>query len=115
MLDVWAYLPGWDLFHKIAVTSKYAREKILKAGLLDQDKVVTLRRRVCSSTKCVEVPPFNSFLYAIELSDAIQIQVDSLSHLDFIQPFFDFMKFAYASLKKDKIHAIDIMVDVKFE
>ncbi len=43
LLDVWAYLAGCELFHKIAVTSKLAREKILKAGLLDQDKVVTLK------------------------------------------------------------------------
>jgi hypothetical protein len=53
LLDVWAYLAGCDLFHKIAVTSKLAREKILKAGLLDQDKVVTLKRRVSSSENCI--------------------------------------------------------------
>jgi hypothetical protein len=87
MLLTFSYFTGWDLFHKIALTSKQVREMLRNSGLLNQDKVITARGPEFE-------PPLNSFIYAIELSNAIQIQVPSLDHLDYVKSFFNTMQTA---------------------
>ena len=44
MLFTFSYLMGCELFHKIAITSKKLRASLLNSGLLDQVKVITVKR-----------------------------------------------------------------------
>ena len=85
-----SYLPGCDLFHKIAVTCKSIRNLLPKSGLLDQVKIVTVKtpKRYYPSPLPVE-----SFKYALRLSTAIQIQVNGF-HLEYVQIMFNMMQFA---------------------
>ncbi len=72
MFLTFSYLTGCELFHKIAVTGKQVRDKLPDSGLLDQDKVITFKKFELSDVY-PEVPPVNSFSYALELSTAIRI------------------------------------------
>ncbi len=72
MFLTFSYLTGCELFHKIAVTGKQVRDKLPNSGLLDQDKVITFKKSELSY-ECPEIPPVNSFSYALELSTAIRI------------------------------------------
>ena len=42
-LMTFSYLPGCDLFHKIALTSKSIRKLMPQSGLLDQIIVITVK------------------------------------------------------------------------
>ena len=42
-LLTFSYLPGWDLFHKLAVTCKSIRALLPDSGLLDQVKIITVK------------------------------------------------------------------------
>lgn len=42
-LLTFSFLHGYELFHKIAVTSKNMRDKLLNAGLLDQIIVIGIK------------------------------------------------------------------------
>ncbi len=72
-LLTFSYLPGCDLFHKIALTSKSIRKKLPKSGLLDQVKVITIKESKDSSTILLS---FESFLYAWDLANSIQLQMN---------------------------------------
>jgi hypothetical protein len=72
-LLTFSFLPGYDLFHKIALTSKSIREQLPKSGLLDQVKVITIKE---SKDGSILFLPFESFLYAWDLANAIQIQLN---------------------------------------
>ena len=76
------------------------------SGLLNQDKVITARGPEFE-------PPLNSFIYAIELSNAIQIQVPSLDHLDYVKSFFKTMQIA--AKKTEKMPYLDIFVKYHVE
>ena len=43
LLMVFSFLPGPDLFHRIAVLNSKLRKEIPKSGLLDQEKELTLK------------------------------------------------------------------------
>lgn len=64
---------GYDLFHKIAVTSKKIREMLPKAGLLDQIIIISIR---ATDEYLPDVLPFMSFNYAVSLADCIRVTVD---------------------------------------
>ena len=69
-LLTFSYLPGCDLFNKIAVTCKYLRSVLPNSGLLDQIKVITIKATTDSKP---DIPPLDSFRYALTLADSIQI------------------------------------------
>jgi hypothetical protein len=66
-------LPGCDLFHKIALTSKSIRKQLPTSGLLDQVKVITIKESKDGSTVML---PIISFFYAWDLANVIQIQMN---------------------------------------
>ena len=70
MLKTFSYLPGCDLFHKVALTSKSIRQKLPKSGLLDQIRVITVK---LPTNNYPDLFPVDSFTYALELADSIQI------------------------------------------
>ncbi len=73
-LLTFSYLHGFELFHKIAVTSKKIRESLPNAGLLDQTIIIGI---VASDKDYPEViPPIKSFLYAVSLADSIRVTID---------------------------------------
>jgi hypothetical protein len=48
---VFSFLPGYTLFHKIALTNKHTREQLCSAGgLLDQIIVITVRHELTEKT-----------------------------------------------------------------
>ena len=73
-LLTFSYLPGCDLFHKISVTCKSIRSVLPNSGLLDQIKVITIKAPTENYPDCL---PVDSFKYALELADSIQIQVNA--------------------------------------
>ena len=72
-LHTFSFLDGCQLFHKIALTSKYIRSKLPESGLLDQNKVITLLPPYYYSQKTI---PESFFKYACHLADSIQVQVE---------------------------------------
>ena len=75
--------------------------------MLDQEKVITFKKSELSDFY-PEVPPVNSFLYALELSTAIKIQVASFDHLNYAKSVFNLMKLT--SLKVDRMPMIDVLI-----
>lgn len=73
-LLTFSYLHGFELFHKIAVTSKKIRESLPNAGLLDQNIIIGIE----ASDKDIPdvIPPIKSFLYAVRLADSIRVTID---------------------------------------
>ncbi len=80
--------------------------------MLDQDKVITVKTPYYSE-HVPDIPPANSFFYAIQLSTAIQIQVASFDHLDYAKFFFNLMKLT--SLKVDRMPMIDVFIKYTFK
>ena len=70
---IFSFLPGCDLFHKCALISSKVREKLPGSGLLNQLKVITLKHEMAENQV---LPSATSFLYAVSLTDGIEIQVD---------------------------------------
>lgn len=71
-LLTFSYLPGCDLFHKIALTSKSIRQLMPNSGLLDQVIVISLKTPK-DATLCPDYLPPKSFKYALSLADSIQV------------------------------------------
>jgi len=65
-----SFLPGYFLFHKAALLNKNMRNKLPKAGLLDQLIIVTVNKELATIS---DLPQVESFLYAVSLADGIQI------------------------------------------
>ncbi len=65
-LLTFSYLPGCDLFHKIAVTCKSLRKVLPNSGLLDQIKIITIK---APTDNYPDYLPVNSFKYALELAN----------------------------------------------
>ena len=63
-----SYLPGCDLYHKIALLNKEYRKILPKSGLLDQAIVITLKNLPDYSKI-----PMTSLFYAISLADSFQL------------------------------------------
>lgn len=72
-LLTFSYLHGNELFHKIAVTSKKIREKLVNAGILDQIIIIGIK---ATERDLPKVIPIKSFMYAVSLADAIRITID---------------------------------------
>ncbi len=72
-LLIFSYLHGYELFHKIAVTSKKMRERLPKAGLLDQLKEIGI---IASDKYIPYVITLSSFLYAVRIANRIRITID---------------------------------------
>jgi hypothetical protein len=67
---VFSYLSGSDLFHKIALTSKGTRQKVRKAGLLLQMRILTVdQNNILSHAPLIQ----HSFLYAMSVVNGIQV------------------------------------------
>lgn len=107
-LIVVSYLPGCDLFHKIAVTCKKWRHDLPSSGILDQFKVITINR--LSENSSPGLIPLESFRYGLEMANSIQVQVSSL-RLDQILYTFNLIQFA--TLKKEKRVWLDLLVEVE--
>ena len=65
---IFSYVPGCDLFHKIALTCKSIRQKLPNSGLLDQIRVITVKLIFDEDSLYFNK---NSFNYALELADSI--------------------------------------------
>ncbi len=71
-LTIFSYLPGCDLYHKIALLDKATRKQLPKTGLFDQVIIISLKE-----LQDYNVIPMTSLLYALRLADSIQFQTDS--------------------------------------
>ncbi len=69
-LLIFSFLPGCDLFHKIAVLNKNIRKSLPYSDLLDQDKIITIK---ASSDNYPNFLPIDSFLYGVNLASTIRI------------------------------------------
>lgn len=58
-LIVFSFLPGCTLFHKIALLDRGYREKLLHWGLLDQEKILTVKRLKHKWRNSVLVQPYS--------------------------------------------------------
>ena len=74
-LLVFSYLTGCELFHKISITSKSIRSQLPKARLLNQDRVITVKLEQDGESP-IQVAT-DSFMYALELANAFQVQVET--------------------------------------
>ncbi len=72
-LLTFSYLHGYELFHKIALTSKKIRALLPGAGLLDQIIVIGIK---ASDRYLPDVITIGSFLYAVSLADSIRVTID---------------------------------------
>jgi hypothetical protein len=97
-LSTVSYLPGCDLFHKIALTSSEIRKILSKSGLLDQIRVITFKPP--QSNYYPHAFPIDSLRYALDLADSIQIQVD-VYHLEYAKFMFDILKLVRVSSNKE--------------
>ena len=88
-LFIFSYLTGFELFDKIAVTSKAIRNELPISGLLDQDKVIALNEKKDKFGHTLI--PIDSFRYGIQLATSIQVNTGSLEHAMLV---FNFMRFA---------------------
>ena len=73
-LVTFAYLPGCDLFHKIALLNKFFRRELPSSGLLDQIRVIKIKAP--SSDDPTDLP-LDSLKYALELADSLLLEVKS--------------------------------------
>ena len=90
-LLTFSYLPGSDLFHKISVTCKSLRSVLPNSGLLDQIKVITIKAPTENYPDCL---PVDSFKYALELADSIQIQVNAY-HIKYAKLIFNIIQLTW--------------------
>ena len=93
-LETFSYLPGCDLFHKISVTCKSIRSMLPNSGLLDQIKVITIK---APSDNYPDYLPVDSFKYALELADSIQIQVNAY-HLKYAKLIFNIIQLTWGCI-----------------
>ena len=71
---VCSFLPGSDIFHKIAVLNKELRGDLPKSGLLDQERELSLR--VHSKRQGSRTAQSKDFIYGFRLATVINF--DSL-------------------------------------
>lgn len=75
-LTVLSYLPGYTLFHKIALLNKETRLKLPECKLLDQKKNITLKKFAHNFEYSNPLPPLENLTYALKLADEFTLQVD---------------------------------------
>ncbi len=69
--SILSFLPGCDLYHKIALLDKETRQTLPKTGLFDQPIVITFRKLHDYSKV-----PISSLVYMVSLADFIQFQTN---------------------------------------
>ena len=81
-LKICSYLPGYVLYHKIALLNKETRESLPNIGLFDQPIVITLKKQHDYSKL-----PLHDLIYLISLADFIQFQTcfDEIFQLTYLQ------------------------------
>ena len=104
-----SYLAGYDLFHKAAVLCKLLRKELPKSGLLDQTKVITIK---APTGDYPDYLPVNSFKYAIELADQIQIQVNA-NNLKYAKSIFNLIELAWVCISKINKIKLDVVVSLR--
>lgn len=81
------------------------RNKLPNAGLLDQLIIITIKKELTDHS---DMPPIESFLYAVSIADGIQIQVQS-STIKYCVLVHKFIKMAARVLAMQDFPFIDII------
>jgi len=113
-LTTFSYLTGCDLFHKIAVTCFSMRESLANSGLLDQIKVITIK---APTDNYPNIPPLDSFRYvdsfryALNLADSIQIQVNAYN-VKYAESAYNMIRLAWGWVPRSKNIQLDLIVSL---
>ncbi len=82
-LVVFSYLTGADLYHKIALLDKSYRKTLPISGLLDQEKLLKLKKIPARKT---------NLMYAFQIVDVVVLEIndDEIENINIMAHLIDF-------------------------
>lgn len=104
-LLVFSFLNGSVLFHKIALLNKDLRKKLTNSALLDQDKVIRIKKRILRQGKLFSELPDASLCYANSFADAFEFKLHfkTLDYLGYLETFVKSIDYLQKTKREHKI------------